>query len=227
MAVVDSSYLFRLIDVGAPGRMSDGGVLKRSQIGQRLQAGLLDLPSHSGLPGSDKVLPYVFVGDEAFQLRPDFMRPYPGSRDEPEERVFNYRLSRSRRCVENAFGILRARFRIFRGPINLKAENAECVVKASCALHNFLFIEVHGRSLYCPMGFADHEDAFGNVVKGTWRNDTRTDSLVFDLQATYARNPGQTAQHVRKMYAQYFVKEGKVPWQWDLLDITEPGTSVP
>ncbi|KAG0442834.1 hypothetical protein HPB47_015574 [Ixodes persulcatus] len=28
MAVADSSYVFRLIDVGAPGRMSDGGVLK-------------------------------------------------------------------------------------------------------------------------------------------------------------------------------------------------------
>ncbi|CAN8015525.1 unnamed protein product, partial [Ixodes persulcatus] len=125
MAVADSSYVFRLIDVGAPGRMSDGGVLKRSPIGQRLQAGLLGLPSRAQLPGSEMILPYTFLGDEAFQLRPDFMRPYPGSRDEPAERCFNYRLSRARRCVENSFGILAARFRIFRGPMKLKPENAE------------------------------------------------------------------------------------------------------
>lgn len=41
MTVADSSYVFRLINVEAPGRMSHGGVFKRSPIGQRLQAGLL------------------------------------------------------------------------------------------------------------------------------------------------------------------------------------------
>ncbi|XP_064472498.1 uncharacterized protein LOC135386956 [Ornithodoros turicata] len=51
MAVADSSYLFHLIDIGAPGRMSDGGVFKRSPIGQRLHSGLLGLPSSQQLPG--------------------------------------------------------------------------------------------------------------------------------------------------------------------------------
>ncbi|KAM7303439.1 protein ANTAGONIST OF LIKE HETEROCHROMATIN PROTEIN 1-like [Ixodes scapularis] len=86
------------------------------------------------LPGSKMILPYTFLGDEAFQPRLDFMRPYPGSREEPAERSFNYRLSRARMFVENSFGILAARFRIFRGPFKLKPENAENVVKASCAL---------------------------------------------------------------------------------------------
>ncbi|KAK8770697.1 hypothetical protein V5799_012837 [Amblyomma americanum] len=98
MAVVDSGYLFRLVDVGAPGRISDGGVFKRSPIGRKLHAGLLQLPSHSQLPGSNKTLPFAFIGDEAFQLREDFMRPFPGSREDPAERIFNYRLSRAR-CV--------------------------------------------------------------------------------------------------------------------------------
>ncbi|KAL1437656.1 hypothetical protein MTO96_048737 [Rhipicephalus appendiculatus] len=44
MAVADSGYLFRLIDVGAPGRISDGGVFKRSPIGRRLDAGQLQVP---------------------------------------------------------------------------------------------------------------------------------------------------------------------------------------
>ncbi|KAK8787435.1 hypothetical protein V5799_022789 [Amblyomma americanum] len=54
------------------------------------------------------------------------------------KRIFNYRLSRARRCVENAFGVMASRFRIFRRVINLLPENADYVVMASCVLHNFL-----------------------------------------------------------------------------------------
>ncbi|CAN8012250.1 unnamed protein product, partial [Ixodes pacificus] len=108
------------------------------------------MPSRAQLPGSKTILPYIFLGDEAFQLRPDFMKPYPGSRDKPAESCFNYRLSRAHTCscVENAFGILAARFSIFRGPIKLKPKNAKRVVKASLALHNFLSLEVEGRLAY-------------------------------------------------------------------------------
>ncbi|KAH7977351.1 hypothetical protein HPB49_000831 [Dermacentor silvarum] len=96
MAVVDSQYLFRLIDVGAPGRLSDGGIFKDSPIGKRLEKGELGFPRAAQLPASSKSSPHVFIGDEAFQLRPDFMRPLPGSRTEPKDIVFNYRLSRAR-----------------------------------------------------------------------------------------------------------------------------------
>lgn len=97
MAVVDSRYLFRLVDVGAPGRISDGGVFKESPIGQRLQHGKLNLPRAAQLPGSQLVCPHVFVGDAAFQLRPDFMRPLPGSRaDNLHDMIYNYRVSRAR-----------------------------------------------------------------------------------------------------------------------------------
>ncbi|KAL1469818.1 hypothetical protein MTO96_024800 [Rhipicephalus appendiculatus] len=222
MAVADSGYLFRLIDVGAPGRISDGGVFKRSPIGRRLDAGQLQVPSYSQLPGSNKALPYAFIGDEAFQLRNDFMRPFPGSREDPSERIFNYRLSRARRCVENAFGILQARFRIFRGPINLSPENAKRAVKAACVLHNFLCMESSGRYSYSPVGFADHEDVCGNVIHGAWRESLGTKSATFGLRPTRARRGARSALHVRKQYAEYFANEGNVPWQWKLLDIAEP-----
>lgn len=96
MAVVDSHYKFVLVDVGAPGRHSDGGVFKNSSFGRLLEEGTLDLPGPHRLPKSQKVAPHVFVGDEAFQLRPDFMRPFPGKGLTPSTRVFNYRLSRAR-----------------------------------------------------------------------------------------------------------------------------------
>lgn len=96
MAVVDSRYRFSLIDIGAEGRQSDSGVFKASGIGHCLESGTLSLPGMTRLPGTDVVVPHVFVGDEAFQLRPDFLRPYPGQGLSLEKRIFNLRLSRAR-----------------------------------------------------------------------------------------------------------------------------------
>ena len=53
------------------------------------------------------------------------------------ERVFNYRLSRARRIVENVFGILATRFRIFRRPIIANVDTVTRITKAVLALRNF------------------------------------------------------------------------------------------
>ena len=87
------------------------------------------------------MLPYVFVGDETFSLRADFMKPYPQKELNRERRIFNYRLSRARRIVENVFGILASKFRVFHTAINLKLESIEKVVMACIALHNYLHIK--------------------------------------------------------------------------------------
>nr|CAI5843193.1 unnamed protein product [Callosobruchus analis] len=41
------------------------------------------------------------------------MKPYQQKGISHEEKIFNYRLCRARRVVENVFGILASRFRIF------------------------------------------------------------------------------------------------------------------
>ena len=110
MAVADADYAFTYVDVGAYGLTLDNeaNIFANSTFGQRLQHATLQLPSAD--PGE---LEYVFIGDEAFQLRQRIMRPYPGSRlrgigegDYHQRLIYNYRLSRARRVVENAFRIL-------------------------------------------------------------------------------------------------------------------------
>ena len=67
-----------MVDIGAYGRRSDAGILCDSTFGKKLASGSLDIPEPKKLPGSQKKTPYVFVGDEAFPLKENMMRPYPG-----------------------------------------------------------------------------------------------------------------------------------------------------
>ena len=86
MAVCDAHYHFLLVDVGDPGRHSNGGVLSNSEFGQALLRGTLKFPSEFPLPGTTGPdLPCVMVGDETFPLKSNILRPYPGkSLAEPE-----------------------------------------------------------------------------------------------------------------------------------------------
>lgn len=76
MAIVNANYQFTMIDVGANGRVSDGGVMKNTIFWRKLSENQLNVPNSRALPGTEKQFPYVFVGDEAFQLHPNFMKPY-------------------------------------------------------------------------------------------------------------------------------------------------------
>ena len=86
-----------------------------------------------------------------------------------DKAIFNYRLSRARRVIENTFGILAARWRIFRRPIIADPNNVISYTKAAIVLHNYL--RTNEPSMYSPAGFVDGEDGSGNIVLGSWRED--------------------------------------------------------
>ena len=167
MAVCDAHYRFILVDIGDPGRQSDGGVLANSEFGQAIENQTLHIPRRRPFPGtSGPVLSFVFVGDEAFPLKENTLQPYPGRNSDESLSIFNYHLSRARRIIENSFGILAAKWRIFRWPIIANPDNVVLYTKAAIALHNFL--RTTESSIYYPVGFIDAEDGTGNVINGAW-----------------------------------------------------------
>lgn len=65
------------------------------------------------------------------------LRPYPGKNVNGLQRNFNYRLSRARRIVECAFGIMASQWKVFNRPIAVKPDTVDWIVKAAVVLHNF------------------------------------------------------------------------------------------
>jgi hypothetical protein len=112
----------------------------------------------------------LLVGGDAFPLKPFLLKPYSHRSLSYDEKVFNYRLSRARRIVENAFRILVSRFRIFQKPISTHVEVTDKIIRTACALHNWLRIK--SANTYLHSGSVDVEDEnTGAIVEGTWRSE--------------------------------------------------------
>ncbi|VDI07439.1 Hypothetical predicted protein [Mytilus galloprovincialis] len=77
MALVDANYRFTYVDVGSNGRVSDGGVFRQCTLQESIENELINFRGPKELPGRDKKVPFVVVGDEAFPLKEYLMKPYP------------------------------------------------------------------------------------------------------------------------------------------------------
>ena len=218
LAIADANYKFIYTDVGCNGRISDGGVFKNCNLYHALEQNSLNIPKESTLPGTEQAFPFVIVADDAFPLKQYLMKPYSQQGLTPEKRVFNYRLSRARRVVENAFGILANRFRVFMTPMNLSPEKVEIITLACCVLHNFLRTKVTSLQVYMPPGSVDMEDPDTHTIhQGEWHSGPQPAGLL-PLAQQGSNRHSNTAGHLRDSLSQYFVSDhGSVPWQWNMV----------
>lgn len=215
LAVCDAHYRFTFVDLGEAGRHSDGGVLANSEFGQAFENGALAIPDPRPLTGTTQpALPLVIVADAAFPLKENMLRPYPGKNLSEDKAIFNYRLSRARRIIENSFGILAARWRLFRRPIISDPSKVISYAKAAIALHNYL--RTTESTVYCPPGFIDGEDGSGNIVDGSWRQDDDPSSGLEPLTSVGSNRHSRSAADMRDMYKAFFNSPvGEVAWQYN------------
>ena len=152
-------------------------------FGRGIKSESLSLPGAENIDDLGLPIPYFFVADQAFPLTTYMLRPYPGTYLPLNQRIFNYRLSRARRVIENAFGILATKFRVFRRSIVAKPDKVTKITQAACALHNYLKIlepQCSPSAQYnCPPRYVNQEDRQGNIIPGDWRslNDNGNSSI--------------------------------------------------
>jgi hypothetical protein len=195
LALVDADYRFRVVHIGAYGRASDGGVLAASALGRGLEAATLNGPQDAVIPAAQHPgdMPFTVIGDAAFPLKTYLMRPYPGRDISLERRIFNYRLSRARNVVENAFGILTSRWQIFKQSLSVHPNKVDAIVLATCILHNF------------HLKPADNQ---------RWLDEQEGNNLEDMERMRLGNRGGQAAHVVRDKLCQYFNSPlGSVQWQ--------------
>lgn len=198
LALVDANYKLIAVDIGSYGKNSDGGIFANSRLGKQLENGTLQVPPNKNLPETDIVAPYIILGDSAFPLKTYLLRPFSQVQtlNDVEKSVFNYRHCRARRVVENAFGILAQRFRIYFRKINSKPGYIEKIILTTCILHNYLRsnnvnIQEEGRSV-------DNNECILRNLPGQ------------------GGNAQQEAFNTREIFTRFFNSEaGSVPWQYE------------
>lgn len=205
LALVDADYRFLAVDVGGYGSNSDGGIFSNSRLGQALQAGSLNVPPPCPLPTAPELgpLPFVIVADEAFPMKTYMLRPYPGRRLQDDLRIFNYRLSRARRIVENTFGILTQTWRVYCRRLQVSAGTADSVIKATCILSNYLRSE-------------DRNDTEAESHEDDEDDEDVDVGELGAIRVLRGNRASAEALRVRDAFKQYFTSPaGRIHWQDD------------
>lgn len=193
LAMVDPNYRFIAVDVGSYGKNSDGGIFFDSCIGKALESNTFNMPADRPLIEGTEPMPYVIVGDEAFPAKKYLLRPFPGRNLSEDKRVFNYRLSRARRVVENTFGLLCQKFRLFLNKMLVHPDKADKIILASLSLHNFL-----------------RED---NNFIASLNEESEQETPIFENLQHVGGRYSADALLIRDKFKEYFCSEGRVPWQ--------------
>ena len=91
LAVCDANYKFLYASFGSYGSSSDGGIFDKCDLKRAIVESKLNLPPVEKLPRSNTALPFFFVGDGAFPLMKNLMKPYPGKNLSIRQETHNYR----------------------------------------------------------------------------------------------------------------------------------------
>ena len=149
------------------------------------------------------------------------MRPYPGTLDETQ-RIYNYRVSRARRTIENVFGIPAPSCRIFYKAFRADIKTVEAIVQVCVFLHDFLQLTV--KSAYSPQEFIDSEMEDGSICPGDWRY--LIPNVQFGLcclpKAKSGRQQTNAKDTQRALKDCLNTTEGSVEWQWDYVNRLGP-----
>lgn len=136
LAVVDSDGRFMWIQVGNPGCVGDAACFNCSELKANIESGEW-LPQSAAADIDGIMVSPFLISDSAFTQCPYLLKNMSASSAWPSlEYCYNFCHIRTRRIVENAFGMLKARFEICRKTNSTNPRFMSAVVAVCCALHN-------------------------------------------------------------------------------------------
>ena len=182
LGICDANNKFIYFNVGGFGSESDGGIFRNSAIGQALENGTVPLPFPCPIYGSECNIPYVFLGDAAFPLRPYLMTPFGGRNLSEDQTLHNQELSRGRCTIENSFGILSGRWQFLLKTMRVIPKNVDKIVLSIVLLHNFLL--TNNRQQYAPNAYTD----------GEWLHQVQRENIVLVSQRSRLGARNSTAE---------------------------------
>jgi len=127
---------------GFPGNSHEAVIFKSTDLWTRIQEGLILV---IGKPAGDVTVPPPIAGDSAFPRRTWLMKPYTYAVLAPQQRNFNYRLSRARMVTEGAYGQLEGRWRVLLRKCESSQDTVHIMTLACMVLHNICI--AHGDAI--------------------------------------------------------------------------------
>jgi hypothetical protein len=207
MALVDADYKFLWIDVGGNGAQSDAQIYNDCELKECLEDGSIGFPQADPMPNDDQTMPYFILGDDAFALRTYLMKPFGQRGLDRQQRITNYRISRGRRVVENAFGILAARWNVLLCTMMQTPDVIRDIIECVVCLHNLMRM----RNPALAIVHVDREDANHNIIPGEWRQHAQME----DVQRALGPNRDTTEDKRQWEYLKLYFNSpaGSVEWQ--------------
>nr|XP_023011702.1 protein ANTAGONIST OF LIKE HETEROCHROMATIN PROTEIN 1-like [Leptinotarsa decemlineata] len=134
-SLVDARYKFISIEVGSYGKQSDGGIFTTSSLYYHLEQNTFCVPGSKTLSGTN--CSTRFRRRCGLSIKAVSNEIFSGQNMSQEQEKFNYCLSRARRLVECAFGIITSKWRILKTEIEIVPDKVDLIVKCICLLHNY------------------------------------------------------------------------------------------
>lgn len=211
-AVVKSDYSYSMVDVQLYDDQHDSKVFAKSTIAEYFMHPDDRVPGEKHVVVGDRncKLPFVLLGEQQFPLQPWLSRKYSStttSGHAPLHKLYNKQFQKVHSVADNALGVMYSNFQVLRGLLRGNVELMTSVLKACCALHNFLLAE--DCQVYKPVGMVDADT---RDESGTWRTDGREygGKLLLhkqDIEGTTRRGSADTC-NTRTKFAQYlFISE--------------------
>lgn len=149
--------------------------------------------SHLGMnapPGTDTKLPLVLIGNQAFPLKKNLLRPYPPRATSICERKanFNKRLESARITIDCAFEIMTEKWEILKRPMEVNLDFAVMTVKVACLLNNIIkdidgMLDPH----FCRFGQKDHGVIYLDLLTHQSKKNNRAAWVAVQIREQFEK----------------------------------------